>query len=652
MFSKERGNISLRRLARDQAGNTMVMAAAAMLPIIGILGGGLDIGRVYIAKSRMQQACDAAVLAARGSMSGIQWKTENQQKGLEFFHTNFPSGKYGTQNIDVALNGQSDGSVVATASGSIPMTLMRVFGFTQMPLNVTCKAELQLPNTDVMFVLDTTGSMADPNPGDADSRIVAMRAAVLSFFDTLENARTSGAVVRYGFVPYSESVNVGLLLQRDWMVDYWTYQSREPDGTTITPGKSTTSPTQTYNTAVVWQSGTIETIKSNLPLEDCVAPANAMTINTTVNVGSVRKTPYTNSQGVTGEQTEQDKKRTRNGSTYSVSISGGKCVLTETRYNMYIDTWTVVTIPEPVTTTTGDTTNYWWKYKPVTFDVRPLKGDLANGLMKGGSITATLNNNHASRTVAWTGCIEERDTVTGTDYTGALDMDIDLVPNPSDPRTQWRPAMPKLVYARTSMTAYSLPEVRTTSNYQNVGDYMSGTYGVCPWTASKLGTITTRSALNTYLGKLTPSGQTYHDIGLIWGARLLSPTGIFASENAVASNGGSISRHMIFMTDGQTDTEVNHYDAYGWPALDRRRSAGLQTKDQQDATVAARTEAICTAAKSKGITLWVIAFGTELTEMLSDCATPGRAYEATNAAELNATFAQIASKIAQLRITD
>jgi Flp pilus assembly protein TadG len=633
------------RLAKSEAGNALALVAAGVIPIIGMVGGGLDMSRIYLTRSRMQQACDASVLAGRRSMVGLTWATSNADIAKQFFHTNFPDGKLGTSTVALNYVPAGDGAITLNASTVLPMTLMRIFNFDTTAVAVTCKAELQLPNTDIMFVLDTTGSMAETNSSDPTTRIVAMRSSVQSFYQTLENARTSGSIIRYGFVPYSESVNVGKLLKRDWMVDDWTYQSRKKNGEKVTENKTTTTTSTTTNSTVVYVSGTVETLKSNLPLEDCSAPASAMKINKTENVAT-RKTPYPGG----GEQEEIDKVRTRDGSTYSVAVSGGKCVLTETRYTMYIDKWTQTKIPVGGTTTTP-VDYYYWDYGPISYDVRPLKGSLATGLMAGGTITAIINNNHASRTITWNGCIEERDTVKGTDFTNAYDMDIDLVPT-TDNRTRWRPALPQLIYARTAMTTYNLnPVIRTTTNYQNVGDYMSGTYGVCPSPSRKLAQITS-TQLSTYLGALTPSGQTYHDIGLVWGARLLSPTGLFASENSLAANGGTIARHMIFMTDGDTDTAVNHYDAYGWPALDRRRSSGLQTDTQQNDTVAARTAAICTAAKAKGITLWVIAFGTTLTSMLEDCATPGRAYQANNTAELNARFAEIATQIAQLRVTD
>lgn len=637
----------LSRLSRNQAGNALAIVAASIIPVVGMLGGGLDMARIYLVRSRMQQACDASVLAGRKSMVGLTWnRSTDEAQARRFFQTNFPDGSLGTSPVDLNYAVDDLGNVTANASTVLPMTLMHVLGFDSKAVAVTCRAELQLPNTDVMFVLDTTGSMADTNPGDSTSKIVSLRTAVQNFYQTLENARTSGSVIRYGFVPYSESVNVGMLLKRDWMVDEWTYQSRRPNGPPETgTASSTSNETVTYTPWVHPDGkGKAESIKSYLPLEACVAPANNFT-----NSSKVTDTRTgTDSDG--NPKTEKDWERVTNGSQYKTEVKNGQCILTETKYTDYITTQTETRIKK-TTTSTWTYTNYYWDYGPIKYDVRALKGNLATGLMAGGSITVPVNNNFQNRTITWNGCIEERDTVTGTNYANARDMDIDAVPT-TDPATRWRPALPQLVFARTSMTSYNVaPVIRTTSNWQNVGDYMSGSYAVCPYRASRLQTRTA-TEISNYLTNLTPAGKTYHDIGLIWGGRLISPTGIFAEDNSVATNGGSISRHMIFMTDGQTDTEVNHYDAYGFPGLDRRRSAGLQTKEQQDATVADRTAAICTAIKGKGITLWVIAFGTSLNTLLSNCASPGRAYQANNTAELNARFAEIATQIAQLRITD
>lgn len=108
------------------------------------------------------------------------------------------------------------------------------------------------------------------------------------------------------------------------------------------------------------------------------------------------------------------------------------------------------------------------------------------------------------------------------------------------------------------------------------------------------------------------------------------------------------------MTDGETDTRIGSYDAWGVSAVSRRRTstASIPTNADQNAITEARLSELCTIAKTqKNITVWVIAFGTNLTTLLSNCASPGRAYQADNADQLTTTFSQIASQIAQLRIT-
>ena len=44
------------------------LTAAAIIPVIGFVGSAVDIGRAYMTQLRLQQACDAGVLAVDGKM--------------------------------------------------------------------------------------------------------------------------------------------------------------------------------------------------------------------------------------------------------------------------------------------------------------------------------------------------------------------------------------------------------------------------------------------------------------------------------------------------------------------------------------------------------------------------------------------------------
>ncbi|MBB4860987.1 Flp pilus assembly protein TadG [Novosphingobium chloroacetimidivorans] len=645
----------------------MFITAASAVVFIGLGGSALDISRMYLVKSRLQQACDAGVLAYRRSMQGtniVPGKAGTNDTAQAYFNANFTSGKYETSNVSFP-EPTVDANVVVhgTATVTTPMTLMKLFGFEDVQIEAKCDAQLQLPNTDVMFVLDTTGSMNDINAGDSESKIAVLRKAVTSFYNTLESAKVAGTQVRYGFVPYSNTVNVGMLLKRDWMVDSATYQSRKFDVQKQEATGSTQG--QTVTTYTGWTPNAPSTSSTSFGnSEACVAPANTATATNTSNSAW--------NPDATSLPRSRTNTRTYGGDTYSASInSSGQCVITKTSYSTTTQTRTE-TIDKNSNAGQANTAtrNYWW-YQPISYDVRAFKGNAANGLMAGGKVdfpvntpSSTDNTKAANQPFTFgssTACIEERKTLRTGETGTAWDMDVDSAPNPADADTQWRPFIPSIVFARSvtgyggTPTGWSIPAVYSYTDYIRLSS-QSSLFNACPSPARKLQTSTTltTSVLKTYLDGLLTRGYTYHDIGFLWGLRLISREGIFGSENATAPNGSSIGRNIIFMTDGDTETHFQAYDAYGLSALDRRRTSAssLPSDSDQDAIVEDRLSKYCTIAKGqKGITVWVIAFGTSLTSLLENCASQGRAFQADNADELNATFAEIAAKIAQLRLT-
>ena len=659
-----------RRLLRDVAGNTLVLMAVMLVPLSALAGSGIDMARIVIVRSRMQQACDAGALAGRRMMDGTTYSREASLGADRFFDANMPKSLLDAFTLVRRFDKTADNQVAGTASVKVPMTLMSMFDVAPATVTVTCEARFEVPNLDMMFVLDTTGSMGQTNPGDSVSRIAVLRSAVTSFYTTMEAAKNNSSQTRYGFVPYSSTVNVGMLLRRDWMVDEWDYQSRQPaDITTSTRTDTQGAYLYSYG-SWVHQSGTVEDLPATFgDPENCAAPANTSRTTTTWSAW----TPDGN-----GGET-QIETQVINGITYAASLSGGTCRITGKRYTDYRQSKTNTRRPNPNAgqQTKTEVRTWWWHYQKVTHSVAAFKGNRADGLMAGGTIFPMLNGGGgsawATRGVKWdagTGaCIEERQTVRQSEYGSipaeAYDLDIDRIPERGRPETQWRPWVPSLVYARrwggynnptTNLSGWpadAVTPVRHDGGYVNLVNSPND-YAACPSAARKL-SVMTASQLKTYLDALKVAGRTYHDIGFLWGLRLLSPKGLFAAENTVAPNGGQIDRHLIFMTDGQTETNFADYDAYGLAGLDRRRTPASRLPagdDEQDEIVENRLTALCAAAQRRDTTVWVIAFGTQLTSLLRDCATPGpHAYQANNAAELNGVFANIAANMAKLRLS-
>ena len=541
-LARDRSGNVIVRLARDRSGNVIARVAAAIIPLIALVGSSIDLGRGYMAQSRLQSACDAGALPARRQLASYpNFNPATQSapvvaRGGLLFDNNFSDGQYGSINRSFTMVVQSDLSIQPTASIRLPTTMMQIFGITGIKLTTTCAAKLNFNNTDVMLVLDNTGSMADTNPGDPAPKIDELRSVVMAFYNQLEAAKTAGTRIRYGFVPYSTNVNVGYLLHSDWMVDSWNYQSRLP-----------------------------------------------------VNLGA----------------------------------------------------------------------SYTWNYKPVTYGVSGIKGATGSDPIAGGAINApifwdSVANTPATVPIAFTGCIEEHDTTEISDYSNvdfsqARDLDIDTVPMAGDPRTQWRPMFDQINFDRAmnwdGSGAFTAAPTQVTNDFINP---TLGGFAACPAQARKLDTID-QATLQAYLNSLSPNGSTYHDIGMIWGGRLLSPTGLFSAENTDMP-GGPTNRNLVFLTDGLTNALDLSYGAYGVGPIDQRRWSPSSVLSL-NRVVENRFTVACNEVKKRNITVWVIGFGTTLNPVLTSCAGAGHSFSAQNVSQLTAVFSSIAAQLGNLRIS-
>lgn len=635
MDTASRSNRGLMtRLAQDSGGNTLAIIAAGLIPLMAMVGGGVDMGRSYLAQTRLQQACDAAVLGARKKLGSAVVTTgevpaDLVTAGNRYFNINFRDGAYATTDRTFEMSLEADYAISGTASVNVPTTIMGMFGYTDVPLQVTCEASLNFSNTDIMFVLDTTGSMAWTNPSDSVPRIDALRDVVKSFHAQVEGSKTPGVRVRYGFLPYATNVNVGRLLKSDWVVDRWSYHGRVPFDT----GLSTTTPN--YETTYTELGGTIESIPSYT--------ASTCPTNT-----------YTYEQLDSGTNRDGSWYGTvrYNGNYYYCSLENdGQTIVNGTQYNNYTYSY--------VTRQVGNQTVavYWWWYRKLPYDVTLVKGASGNDPLKDANFEVRMAGDPKPTpepmTTYFNGCIEERSTYEIDDYDNvdlgrALDLDIDLVPTVSDDNTRWRPMFHELSF---------IPEIDwggmgtfKTPTFKRDDYLMAGWAGLsaCPTSARKLAEMSTADVGN-YVDSLVVGGSTYHDIGMIWGGRMLSPSGIFADENA-DTGGKPTQRHMIFLTDGETAAYDLSYGTYGIEPLDKKRWSP-DSSMTLDEVVERRFGVACSEVKKRNITVWVIGFGVDLNPIMTDCAGPGHSFVANDAAELQNVFSKIAAQLGDLRIT-
>ncbi|OWQ98233.1 pilus assembly protein [Sphingopyxis witflariensis] len=516
---------------RDEGGNALMLTAAALLPILGIVGSGVDIGRGYMAQLRLQQACDAGVLAGRRAMAGGDYGSSQKAEANKMFNANFPAGIYGSEAISFESVPSGTTDVKGTASAQLPTAIMAIFDKPQFDLTANCAAKLEISNTDVMLVLDVTGSMSRTNAGDSVSKIVGLRNATMIFFDTLTKAEIGDGKLRFGVVPYSGTVNVGAILNKAnpaWLSDSVRLPSRTP---------------------------------------------------------------------------RYDK--------------NGK----------FVD----------------------YTYEDRTLPVAGAKG--------GGTVKFNTGDKGVDKSATWDGCIIERKTTafnaTTTAPAAAYDMNIDMVPT-ADDDTKWKLFFPDFAFTRGSSSSSTGSDKNSFGENADDGDDTAA----CPVPAMKLTEMNDagKTEFTNKIASLRPQGFTYHDAGMAWGARLLSPAGLFANENATASNGRPISRHIIFMTDGEMTAPMDNYSHQGEEQVIAR--IGATSDSNAVARHNNRFVQLCEKAKNMQVgnndakvTIWVIGFGVTLNSQLTQCATPGKAYQTGSAEKLKGIFQSIADQISRLRLS-
>lgn len=645
----------LSRLARDVAGNTLAMLAAGLFPLLALVGGGVDMGRSYLAQSRLQQACDAGVLAARKKLGSEvvttgQVPTDVVTVGNKFFNVNFRAGAYGTTNRSFGMTLESDYAISGNAAAEVPTTIMNLFGYDKTALTVSCEAKLNFSNTDVMFVVDVTGSMAETNPGDAATRIDSMKATVKRFRSEVIGSASAATRIRFGFVPYSTNVNVGHLLLDDWVVENWKYQSRERVVTGTEEGTRSYVDKWTYVSGDWGSWNVLNTYDATYHPETTYYDPGGTTVDANENVvttpASWRTNPayYTCDQSTPRDTVAEDK--TLLGSTSEAyagppagtrTIESYRSIYNGTDYRTNRNGTTCEVLSAVVT---NYTVTFDWVTDPTVYEQSAWR-------------YAQLDRNVTNWRNETSGCIEERSTYEIDDYANvdfdrALDLNIDLVPT-TDDATRWRPMYPSAVYARSinwgGHGAFTPAEVTTTNEYVQPA---SAGMASCPAPAL-LPDVMAGSDFNSYVDRLSPNGSTYHDIGMIWGGRLLSPTGLFANHNADV-DGKATSRHIIFLTDGETAPLDLAYSSYGLEPLDQRRwKEGSSLSLVQ--TVEKRFLVACDEVKRRNITIWLVAFGTDLTPTMTTCAGEGRYFQAEDASQLDDVFSKIAAQLGDLRVT-
>jgi Flp pilus assembly protein TadG len=200
-----------RAFVRAKRGNVAMMFGIAAVPLMIAVGAGVDFFRAAMVKNAMNEAIDAAALAI-GSTPGL---TQTTAKSLaqQYFDANYTADvtSFGKPQITAFNYDSTKGTVSITVTDQMPATVLKVAGYTQVPISASSTVVWGQSKIWVSLVLDSSGSMAqgDSSGSKMDALQNALTTSSTGLLAILQNAASNAGDVQVSIVPFVKNVNMG-----------------------------------------------------------------------------------------------------------------------------------------------------------------------------------------------------------------------------------------------------------------------------------------------------------------------------------------------------------------------------------------------------------------------------------------------------------
>ncbi|WP_426019334.1 ubiquitin-activating E1 FCCH domain-containing protein [Brevundimonas sp. DWR2-3-1b1] len=627
------------RLSSDRGGNVVMIFALVMPALIMITLGGIDINRITTVKARVQDALDAAALAA--ARSSYTDPDDLQAVAVVALRANLRNASvepFADDAVKIVLT--KDQLIVADIRVQVKTLVANVFLppygkilDDTLPVSVHSEVNRSSKDIEVSLVLDITGSMASNN------RIGDLKNAAKQLIELVVQpvAKQTPYYSRMAIVPYSIGVNLGS----------WADSAR---------GESVEA---TAITGASWAAAASKSISGITRASPGVVTANGhgLATNDYVWISGVNGMTQINNRAYRAVRIDANKVSLQyqsggnwyalnTNSGYSNYSSGGQirkctrsdCFITITSPNHGLSQGEGLQIAGVRGMTALNTTNDEGLYEVlerISKDafVIPVGGAAFADYSNSGSVQCgrdgcakrVFRDAQYNRLTAFqnTTCVSER--------TG------------SEPYSDAAPG--SLTYVGRN---YAAPE-RTTP-VRSAGN-------PCP--AATIQPLTSNiDTLTTLVSGLNVTGSTSGQIGLAWGWYTVSDqfNGLWTSNTAAAYAPNKVLKAVILMTDGEFNTPY----CGGVIARDAGSGSGnLFDKIACNATNGDpfdQAAQLCTNMKAKGIIVYTVGFsitkGSEAASILSTCATDkDKAFLPQSGADLSSDFQAIGRDITRLRIS-
>ena len=186
----------------DISGNFAITFGLCAIPVALTAGIAIEYSQVSRYDVRLQNAVDAATLAAGNEMST---KSDNQIRSdvREYLESDLESGDYAqVNNLDIDID-RTKMSLTVSADGAMATSFANIVRIKKLDYSASASVQASWGGIEAVLVLDNTGSMS------RDGKMDALKKAATSFVAELLKRDSNGSNVKVGLVPFSEYVNIG-----------------------------------------------------------------------------------------------------------------------------------------------------------------------------------------------------------------------------------------------------------------------------------------------------------------------------------------------------------------------------------------------------------------------------------------------------------
>jgi Flp pilus assembly protein TadG len=194
---------TLKTFARDQRANVAVTFGLAAVPLVMLVGMGLDIANATRVKTALQNATDSAAISLARQAPTIT-DAQVPATAKAYIQANYRD----TSQVSVTNASIDRATITATldAKADVPVAFSQLLGVSSLPITAHAVAKGLL--LEIAVVLDTSGSMSQ-SAGSGGSKINALKSAGDAFLDAMFGASSTSQRVSVSVVPFAASVNVG-----------------------------------------------------------------------------------------------------------------------------------------------------------------------------------------------------------------------------------------------------------------------------------------------------------------------------------------------------------------------------------------------------------------------------------------------------------